>query len=63
MATGFPYARSLVAVECERTAKKTGEVQRDTRYFISSLYSDELTPSIPESVFCPPGFGIKAKLV
>ncbi len=44
MATGFPYARSLVAVECERTAKKTGEVERDTRYFISSLYSDELTP-------------------
>ena len=43
-AANFPYARSIVAVECERTQKKTGEVQRDTRYFISSHYCDELNP-------------------
>lgn len=44
MAANFPYARSILAVKCERTIKKNGTFQRDTRYFISSHYCDELSP-------------------
>ena len=39
----MPYARSIMAVESKRTINKTGLTTTETRYFVSSLRSDERT--------------------
>ena len=44
MATDFPYSRSIVIIKSERTTKKTGQTQRETRYYLSSLEPKERTP-------------------
>jgi hypothetical protein len=41
----MPYARSIMAVESKRTINKTGLTTTETRYFVSSLRSDERTPA------------------
>ena len=45
MALDFPFARSIVVVRSETTDKKTGEVSKDTRYFVSSAEPRERTPA------------------
>jgi len=44
MATGFPYSRTIVKIESERTAKKSGRTSLESRYFLSSQDWNERTP-------------------
>lgn len=44
MAIDFPYARSIVIIRAERTLKRTGQTQPETRYYLSSQESAERTP-------------------
>ncbi len=44
MAIDFPYARSIVIIKSERTIKKTGKTQVETRCYLSSLEPKERTP-------------------
>lgn len=41
----MPYARSIMAVQSKRTINKTGLTTTETRYFVSSLRSDERIPA------------------
>ena len=45
MAMDFPYARSVVVVRSRRTEKRTGKSTEETRYYVSSLDPEELTPA------------------
>lgn len=36
MSADFPYARSLIVVQSERTLKKTGQTSTESRYYLSS---------------------------
>ena len=45
MAMDFPYARSVVVVRSRRTVKRTEKTTEETRYHVSSLDPDELTPA------------------
>ena len=45
MAMDFPYARSVVVVRSRRTAKRTQKATEETRYYVSSLDPEELTPA------------------
>ena len=40
----FPLARSLVVVRSRRTEKRSGRTTEETRYYVSSLEPEELTP-------------------
>ncbi|MEY3277126.1 MAG: hypothetical protein RL153_2394, partial [Verrucomicrobiota bacterium] len=44
MAMEFPYARSVVVVRSRRTEKRTGKSTEETRYDVSSLDPDEISP-------------------
>lgn len=44
MATDFPYARSIVIIRAERTIKRSGNTQFETRCYLSSLNPDERSP-------------------
>ena len=44
MATGFPYSRTIVKIESERTVKKSGRTSLESRYFLSSQDWNERTP-------------------
>ncbi len=45
MAMDFPYARSVVVVRSRRTVKRTEKTTEETRYHVSSLDPDELSPA------------------
>jgi predicted transposase YbfD/YdcC len=45
MAMDFPYARSVVVVRSRRTEKRTQKTTEETRYYLSSLDPEELTPA------------------
>lgn len=45
MAMDFPYARSVVVVRSRRTEKRTQKTTGETRYYVSSLDPEELTPA------------------
>lgn len=45
MAMDFPYARSVVVVRSRRTEKRTQKTTEETRYYVSSLDPEELTPA------------------
>ena len=44
MAADFPFARSLVVVRSRRTEKRSGRTTEETRYYVSSLEPEDLTP-------------------
>lgn len=44
MAVDFPYARSLVIIKAARTMKRTGQIQPETRCYLSSQEPGERTP-------------------
>lgn len=41
----FPYARSVVVVRSRRTEKRTQKTTEETRYYVSSLDPEELSPA------------------
>lgn len=43
MAIDFPFARTLVGIQSRRTEKCTGKTTFETRYYLSSQESGELT--------------------
>lgn len=45
MAMDFPYARSVVVVRSRRTEKRTQKTTEETRYYVSSLDPEELSPA------------------
>jgi len=45
-AVDFPFARSLIVVRSETTAKKTGRTSLETRYFVSSAEPDQRSPAL-----------------
>jgi predicted transposase YbfD/YdcC len=44
IATGFPFARTLVAIQSRRTLKRTGMETIETRYYLSSQDAGERSP-------------------
>lgn len=44
MATGFPYSRTIVRIDSQRTEKKTGKTSLESRYYLSSQEKRERTP-------------------
>ena len=44
MEAGFPFARSLILLRCERTMKKTGITTAESRYYLSSAPPDQYRP-------------------
>jgi predicted transposase YbfD/YdcC len=45
MEAGFPFARSLILLRCERTMKKTGVTTIESRYYLSSLPPRQYSPA------------------
>jgi hypothetical protein len=45
MAIDFPFARSVLAIYSQRTLNKSGLTSPETRYFLSSLETNERTPA------------------
>lgn len=44
MAIDFPFARTIVAIQSQRTIKQTGRCSLETRYYLSSQDPGERTP-------------------
>jgi predicted transposase YbfD/YdcC len=44
LATGFPYSRTIVRIQSERTEKKTGKTSIESRYYLSSQEKADRTP-------------------
>jgi predicted transposase YbfD/YdcC len=44
MKSGFPYAAQVFSITREWTVKKSGQMKQDTRWFITSLESQQASP-------------------